>query len=995
MRMAQVSDDEFARLQHVVALVDLVRASGVELEPHGADWCGCCPFHDDHARSLLVTSHDSHWRCTGVCQTGGGVIEWVMRRDRVSFRRAVEWLRGVGGQGMVGAALPGALTLDPTADAATLLREVVGFYHQALLASPEALAYLAKRGLDHREAIERFQLGFANRTLAYQLPPKVVKAGAAIRGRLQALGLLRASGHEHFTGSLVVPVINPAGEVVALYGRKIRDDLRAGTPYHLHVPEPLRGVWNEAALAESDEVIVCKGLLDALTFWVAGHRHVTAVYGVAGFTDDHRRAFAQYGAKRVLLAYDRDEAGETAAQALVQELQGQHRCYRVQLPLGLDVNAYACQQQSATEVLGGLLRRAVWLGGPAAGKAIEAAAGAPPFLTAPVSEMAPAASPEPPPPPAALPLTVVPLTATEQEVVLTLGPPGGERRYRARGLPKNLSPETLRVTLVVHHGADTYADSLDLYVARARANFVAQAAAALDLRVDAVQQDVGTLLLQLEQLRDQQLANRATGQGVMPGGASAGATEAAPAMTMTEEAAALALLRDPQLLDRLREDFARVGIVGETTNLLVGYLATVSRLLPRPLAVIIQSASAAGKTSLMDAILRFVPPEHRVHYAAMTGQALYYLGERDLAHKVLSVVEDEGAARASYALKLLQSEGELTIASTGKEPETGKLITQTYRVQGPVQLFLTTTALELDEELANRALVLTVDESAVQTRAIHQHQRLARTLDGVLARAMRDDLARQHQNAQRLLVPLAVVNPYAPGLTFGDGRPRTRRDHEKYLTLIDAVALLHQHQREHKTVRRNDHELTYIEVTPADIAMADQLAAEVLTRSLEELPPQTHRFLVALVDWVAAESERRQVAPGAFRFLGREIREVLGCGVTQTKRHLARLVELEYVLVHRSSRGPRVTYELVYEQPPAPDTPVFPVLGEYDRLRSGVGRLAVGAESAAGRPLQKATNSQALQPLTPPSVRETPPTYLGQPRAGSHVLEGHTHAAHV
>lgn len=92
--------------------------------------------------------------------------------------------------------------------------------------------------------------------------------------------------------------------------------------------------------------------------------------------------------------------------------------------------------------------------------------------------------------------------------------------------------------------------------------------------------------------------------------------------------------------------------MGERTNLLVGTPAAVSRKLPRPLAVIIQSASAAGKTSLMDAVLAFVPPEERVHYAAMTGQALYYLGETDLRHKVLSVVEEEGAT-ASWRIELL------------------------------------------------------------------------------------------------------------------------------------------------------------------------------------------------------------------------------------------------------------------------------------------------------------------------------------------------------
>jgi hypothetical protein len=226
-------------------------------------------------------------------------------------------------------------------------------------------------------------------------------------------------------------------------------------------------------------------------------------------------------------------------------------------------------------------------------------------------------------------------------------------------------------------------------------------------------------------------------------------------------------------LGRILTDFERAGVVGEHTNKLVGYLAAVSRKLPAPLAVIIQSASAAGKTSLMDAVLAFVPPEERVQYSAMTGQALFYLGETDLKHKVLAVVEEEGAERASYALKLLQSEGELTIASTGKDPESGKLVTHEYHVEGPVMIMLTTTAIELDEELVNRALVLTVDETPAQTRAIHDRQRARRTLDGLLASAQRSDLLALHRNAQRLLEPVHVVNPYARELTLST-RERAR-----------------------------------------------------------------------------------------------------------------------------------------------------------------------------------------------------------------------------
>jgi hypothetical protein len=202
----------------------------------------------------------------------------------------------------------------------------------------------------------------------------------------------------------------------------------------------------------------------------------------------------------------------------------------------------------------------------------------------------------------------------------------------------------------------------------------------------------------------------------------------------------------------------------------------------------------------MDAVLSFFPEEERIKYSAMTGQSLYYLGETNLKHKILAVVEEAGAERASYALKLLQSEGELTIASTGKDPATGKMVTQEYHVEGPVMIFLTTTAIDLDEELQNRCLTLTVDESAEQTERIHRVQRQRRTLAGLVAHQTRQDTLRKLRNAQRLLSPLHVVNPYAPELTFATARTRNRRDHEKYLTLIDAIALLHQFQRERKSL---------------------------------------------------------------------------------------------------------------------------------------------------------------------------------------------------
>ena len=384
-------------------------------------------------------------------------------------------------------------------------------------------------------------------------------------------------------------------------------------------------------------------------------------------------------------------------------------------------------------------------------------------------------------------------------------------------------------------------------------------------------------------------------------------------MSEAEREAALAFLKSPDLLDQILKDFERCGIIGEETNKLVGYLAAVSRKLEEPLAVIIQSSSAAGKSSLMESILAFIPEEERVKYSAMTGQSLFYMGESDLKHKILAIVEERGAERASYALKLLQSEGELTIASTGKDPATGKHITHEYHVEGPVMIFLTTTAIEIDEELLNRCLVLTVNEEREQTKAIHRLQRERQTLEGLLAREGRKSLLKLHQNAQRMLSPLLVANPFAKHLTFLDDRTRTRRDHVKYLTLIRSIALLHQYQRPIKTINHQGKPVRYIEVTLQDIETANRLAHEVLGRSLDELPPQTRRLLDFITKMVAENCTKQIISKEDFHFSRKEIRNYTGWTEFQVRVHLAKLTALEYVLVHHGKRGQSFEYELLYD----------------------------------------------------------------------------------
>jgi DNA primase len=910
--MPRIAETEIDRVKRSTDLLALVRSRGIELQKHGSkDWKGLCPFHGDTGTPNLIVSPDRGlWHCMA-CGKAGNPIQFVQAHDGLSFRHAYELLAGgssCGGQSAVYAARPLAkqctvpvlaCPLDAQADDATLLRQVTDYYQERLRAVPGARAYLASRGLDHDDLITRHQLGFADRTLGLRLPEANRKTGELLRTRLTQLGVWRESGHEHFNGCIVVPLFDGAGKIASYYGRRIAP----GAVKHLYSPGPHRGLFNPAAF-DQEEIILCEAVLDALTFCAAGIPHVSCLYGTEGWTDELTRALKKV--RRVRLAYDADDAGDRAAERDTKRLQALGiEVYRIKFPWGMDANEYARKVTPPAKSLSLLINAARWSGqgkGPVIEKVIEPIVEtkvmspveiAPSSLAASVSSLTEdlAANEKIP----AAPSLSSTLVQRGEAWFLVIE----NREYRVTGLEKTVGSDGLKIGLRVQVGDRFHLDQVDLIRDAERRRFVERAAEETGLTPDLLKRDLGRLLLAVEQAQLQLLKRAET---------------TAPVVTLSveEREEALAWLRAPELITRLKEAFHLAGIIGEEINTLVAYLAGVSRKLERPLAIIIQSASAAGKSTLMDAVLSFFPEEDRVKYSAMTGQSLYYLGETNLQHKILAVVEEAGAEKASYALKLLQSEGELTIASTGKDPQTGRMVTQEYHVQGPVMIFLTTTAINLDEELQNRCLTLAVDESSAQTDRIHQVQRQRRTLAGLIAKEQRQEVLTKLKNAQRLLAPIPVLNPYAMALTFPSARTRNRRDHEKYLTLIDAIALLHQHQRSCGRQLIKGKEVPYLEVTLEDIALANELAPEVLGRSLDELPPQTRRLLEHIRALVTTKRKTER-AKTASTFSRKEVRDLSGWSLTQVRVHLERLVELEYLAIRCGRLGGPFQYELLIE----------------------------------------------------------------------------------
>ncbi|TWT86965.1 helix-turn-helix domain-containing protein [Stieleria varia] len=726
---------------------------------------------------------------------------------------------------------------------------IADYYASRLSDNPKVLEHLQANALH----CDDLHIGFSDRTFGKLLPPHRSKAGRDLREMLQSVGVLKSTGHETFRGFVTVPLTDTAGKITGIHGRRV--DRSQGDEMENTIGT---GIFNAAALTTFDELIVCGCILDAWTFCAAGHRNAVVAEQL---NDEYFK-----GIKRLLIASPEINLEHFTDLEILQ----------IAFPGHDSVNAYAKAHLNETDPLASRIRAATWVSGKPTQHAVV---------------QQPVASPTP------NPVDDLDIAQSDNEITIRIE----HRRYRVRGLQRNTTPGTMKINLMVFNDRNDqfHVDTLDLCHARSRRVFLKECGEEIAIDENTLRGDIGRILLKLDQLQ-----------------ADAGTKSNEPPpyeMTDTERSEAMDLLQSPKLLDRILDDFETCGIVGEHAGKLAGYLAATSRLLDKPLGLIIQSSSAAGKSALSDSILRFMPPESRFTCSAMTSQSLYYFGKESLKHKILSVAEEEGVRDASYQLKLLQSEGRLSLISTSKEAGSGRTATERYEVEGPVALIMTTTSMNVDPELLNRCLVIAIDESVAQTAAILQQQRFAETVDGFIQEMQGKEIVKNHQNAQRLLRRLPVYNPYAEQLGFIGTQARHRRDHRKYLSLIKAVALLYQFQHETKTIEIEGESIQYIEVTREDIAKANTIADWALGRSIDELSGPTRRLLIELYDWLYDRSKTCELEPTEIVFNRREAREALGWSATQLNYHLERLCRDEYVVRQGGDNGKLCRYSVLYD----------------------------------------------------------------------------------
>lgn len=473
------------------------------------------------------------------------------------------------------------------------------------------------------------------------------------------------------------------------------------------------------------------------------------------------------------------------------------------------------------------------------------------------------------------------------------------RQYRIRGVSVH-SFERLRVNIRASSGPDFHIDSLDLYQSKARKTFAGHLAKLFKADPAVIEDDLLYIINAVESYQGELLAEQ--NQPKKP---------EVPALTKEEEAEALSFLKSPRLLIRIIEDLEAIGHVGEENRKLLAYLIAVSRKLERPLSGIIISQSGAGKSGLVEKIQELTPPEDVEFFSRITPQALYYMERDALKRKLLIIEERTGGEGADYSIRTLQSRQKLTQAVPIKDPNSGKIKTMTFEVEGPIAYLETTTNPNINHENATRCFEIYLDESIEQTRKIHQAQREAKTAAGLIRKNRVEGIKKLHHNAQRLLKTVPVNNPYALLLDFPADSLRTRRDHERFLSLIEAVTFLHQYQRPTRQIDDGQGgKITCIESAAEDYAIAYRLAREILGFSLDDLKKHARDLLDLIREMVRRESHTTGEIEADITFTRRQIREFTGWPDYQIKTYIKQLEDLEYLTLQQVKQRGQFEYKL-------------------------------------------------------------------------------------
>lgn len=302
-----------------IDIVDLVSEAGVKLRHAGKNYTGFCPFHDNkRSPAFVVWPESGTWRCFGACNEGGDIFKFVMKREGLDFKEALQKLAIRAGVELTEFQRETPEVREAYDHLRKLLEDAVIFYRSHLFSNKDILTYLReKRGLTDA-TIETFGLGYA--PSGYDNSLKHFTQRGYSQQNLVDAGLLseRESGgyYDKFRNRIMIPIRDENGKMAG-FGARIVDP--NDIPKFLNSPETpifskgrlLYGLDRaRKPIRMADQAVIVEGYLDVIALHQAGYENVVSPMGTA-LTEDQLRLLKR-STRRIVLALDPDVAGQKA-----------------------------------------------------------------------------------------------------------------------------------------------------------------------------------------------------------------------------------------------------------------------------------------------------------------------------------------------------------------------------------------------------------------------------------------------------------------------------------------------------------------------------------------------------------------------------------------------------------------------------------------------------------------------------------------------------------